>query len=243
LKTTLKITAILLFLVSILSCRTSPYETAEVTAVKQLADVTLTLTYLSEEDLIQLEGKPFRPTDTAMERTGYNPYILPSKGIFQRELLVFRLHAVSEETVLRFTLTDICLTMGGVVDSAKNINRLMVHWDGFLDDSEDTFMRESAMRTLLPYDCIVAPGEPLEGYLVFFKNFPKTGGDAVISIPAETDSGDSGVIEIEFEFYDPKYSGNDGIFVGDEEGGDSGIFDEDQPADDPDSEQTDSVPE
>ena len=185
------------------SCRTVPFETEDRIYIQQVGDVTITLTYLTENDLVKANGRE------------NNPYILKSKGVAQRDLMVFKFKGESDTTKLYFNVTDVSLTMAGVTDNAKNAMRFLTYWKGYVDESEVNAMDSRIRHTILPDLCKILPEKPLEGYLVFNKNFPNMGGEASIQIPAYTDDGDTGIIEIPFYFYDPKYVPKDkknGIF-------------------------------
>jgi hypothetical protein len=171
---------------------TYDYVPEEKTVTKKTGDVTCVLTYMTQLELKQRHG------------TEHNPFINLPKGIFQRDLIVFELEIISEETSLEIPTTKIGMTIGQKSDYAKNIDKFMLYWRGYLNETDYNFMWDKTKLIILPTVIHMGPDRPIKGYLVFFNNYPPEMGQALITLPVVTDSGDYGNIEIPFYLDDPR---------------------------------------
>ncbi|OQX28598.1 MAG: hypothetical protein B0D92_08085 [Spirochaeta sp. LUC14_002_19_P3] len=203
----------ILFISVLSACKTSPPKPVmSEPIVYQVADLTVTLSYLGEEELKSLYGR----NDV---REYVNPYYKYPGMITKQRLLVFNFEASTQENQIEFKLNDISLRIrnkGGDAKSQSYLNNIWSHYE-----QADLLNMEKIMRkTILPREFTVTPEKAVSGYLVFGENYPEDGGEGLITMFVSTPEGEEGKIEIPLQFSADGTVGEkqgEGIFSGNTE--------------------------
>lgn len=227
-----KLLYLLFFPLVLTGCMTYDYVPQNKVVTKKVADVSVTLTYMTQSELRKRHGSES------------NPFVDMPKGVFQRDLVVFLCEIETEETIIEIASPKIIMRMGDKTDKAKTVITYMLYWKGYVNDSIYNAMVDKCKQYLIPQNFTVRPGKKVQGYLVFFNNLPPEMGQAIISIPAVTEGGDAGIIEIPFFLDDPRAreAAAKKKKKGKELDGKPSIFKQEQPSSETGSDQTDDKP-
>jgi len=183
------LTGITILILASLGCQSKPHPTvASQSYVKQYGDITIKVHYMSYDELVAEHG------------SRGNPFIDYPSILTQKDLLTFRLEITTGETSLEIVQKDINFTLGEVSADPVSEHILITLWDPYSESGSDRTRKFSTIRRYVSKGTLKAtPEEPLDTYLVFAKKFPQT-GKALLSLPISTDSGDYGIIDIDFLF-------------------------------------------
>jgi hypothetical protein len=160
--------------------------------VHKTADLTLSLRYLTQEELISLYGRN--------DAFNYqNPYYGYPAVITKKNLIVFDFQATTLESTVQFELNKIFLEIDKVTGTAKSLQYLRSIW-GHYDNADMSRIERTLKKTILDREFTVSPDQPVSGYLVFGENYQEEGGEGMLSLDVATPSGDEGTIEIPIRF-------------------------------------------
>ncbi|MDA3955197.1 hypothetical protein [Oceanispirochaeta sp.] len=171
-------------------CQSHESPIAPGVVIKQdLGDISLTLTLLTEEELLKRHGK------------SGNPFVAYPGKIPRKDFFVFDTTISSESRKVLFNMQEILLNLDtGVSDNAKSRATLLRTWDFYLkDDNSKAQMKRIIKQNLSDNSFTAAPGEDYRGYIVFLVN-TEAAKEGTLLIPVETSDGDKGIIEMPFNF-------------------------------------------
>ncbi|QEN08426.1 hypothetical protein EXM22_10680 [Oceanispirochaeta crateris] len=153
----------------------------------QVADISFTFQLLSEDHLKNLYGKT------------ENPFINFPGRFPKKEFFVFDTEISAETTTLDISRSTMSILIGSDVYKASNDFNLTRAWTPyFASDREQLHMKNKINKLLKPANITVSPENPFKGLLVFL--VPQSEDiDAVIRIPAVSQEGDEGIIEVPFK--------------------------------------------
>lgn len=178
----------LLLLFTFWGCTSKPTMTTLKPLTKKVADITFSLKYLSEKELLSLhrrEGNVF---------ADYPGRIPPKKTI------VFALDISTEETIVNFNINDIHLSIGEQTGASKTQYQILRAWQSYLKEpTAERKAKKMVKQRMFIDEITVTPETPASGWIVFLENYPDS-GSAVLSIEMSTDNGDAGTIEIPMDF-------------------------------------------
>lgn len=169
------------------SCANTPSKVETTEYVQQIGDIVVNVRYLNRGYLLAEHGDDG------------NPYIDFPSMLSKDDLICFELEVYSEETSIEIERSSITLKIGEVTEGSIEKFGLTFLWQSYFDEGEMTEMDSIVDQTMKRGPFKVSPGNPLLTYLVFNGRYPEA-GEALLSLPAITDLGDQGVIEIPFIF-------------------------------------------
>ena len=142
--------------------------------------ITLTLNYLTEDQLIVKFGKK------------NNPFIAPPSVVGINQEMVFEL-SVESQPAGEILLKEVELQFGGKAEGPKNIFHLTRFWEVELtrgDTAEYTLgrMKQVIKKNLLPNKTIIKPGSGSTGLVAFLGKFPRY-GNFTLYIPVFNKNG------------------------------------------------------
>ncbi len=184
----------LLMVILLCGCLSKSPETNQGTISTRVADLTISLTYVSRDTLIERHGKN--------NYYKQNPFVDYPGRIPPKNIVVFETSFRTDESTVLVELKDVKLKIEDKSGKAVNVEYLRNLWQGYTErDQRGRPRLERAARDfMLPEDILVEPGNPASGYLVFPYGYPKEGGDGMLTIIASTSNGDKGTIEIPMSF-------------------------------------------
>lgn len=191
-----------LILLGLTSCNTT-HPVSENKVVKEnVGDIEIQLEILTEAQLKDEFG--FKD----------NPYYNFPGKMPRKYIIVFDCSITAETSTVKFSMEDIVMDLDtGYTDNAKNRTTLLRSWDPYIDsDITEANMKRKIRAGMSENDFTVSPETPYKGYLVFIM---RTEGSTMagINIPAETLSGEKGVINIDFPLIESAPEGiEDSIF-------------------------------
>ena len=198
------------FLLILSSCISPPPEPDKSVIINKTADLTIKLVPISQEELIKRHGS---------NKDYYqNPFYKYPSQLPPRRIVVFNAQFSTEQSCILFSLKKIKLKIDDNSGKATSIDYLLRLWDGYKDDLGWGRLEATCRKYMLPTEFKVTPDKPVSGYLVFANNYPKEGGEGLLTLEVSTDSGDAGTIEIPINFTEdgvkaqPKEK-NTGIFA------------------------------
>ena len=171
-------------LISLFGCRSVDYVPSQDTIVYKLSDITITLTPLSQENLISSYGK------------NENPFINYPGRLPHKTFVVFDVEIRSQNTILESSRRNMELILENVVIRGENKESLTNAWNHYFSSDRQELHMKKTIRELLREDMFtVTPDNPFQGLIVFLIPLKET-SDALLRIPAKTSGGDEGIIEI-----------------------------------------------
>lgn len=170
------------------ACTSQPITMSTNQVSKVVADITVTLNYIGEKELIKLhkkEGNVF---------ANYPGRFPPKKSV------VFQLDISTEESVLHLNTDELFLKIGEISDSAITQDQLLRAWSTYISKPiEEGKAKKMVRMRMLDDEIMVSPDNPVSGWIVFLENYPDD-GEAIMTLNMSTENGDSGAIEIPLDF-------------------------------------------
>jgi len=201
-KHTKHLSGLILLLIFLYSCTTylQTYQVAPIT--REAGSAVFIIKPISESEMYTLIDR------------NINPYVKYPTRATRNYIYVIQLSASSQSDTLLIDYTEISLAIENHKSNALESYEMMNVWAPYVDSFEKSQFRRKLDQTLLPKEIVLAPGQNVSGYMVFFGPYPAY-GNAILSIPAQTPEGDTGTLSFEYTIYaegeDPKE--NTGIFA------------------------------
>ncbi|MBF9018068.1 MULTISPECIES: hypothetical protein [unclassified Oceanispirochaeta] len=190
---------ILMTLLILTACQSTEFTPDTPVIEKTVGDIVFQLRYVTEQESRKRFGDD------------YNPYYNYPGKLPRKQFFVFDTTITTMSSEVEIKLRDITISLDDRSESrARSRRTLDIDWQPYYDSDFEQAQKKANMKKTMSGDTIiVTPDQPFKAWIVFLPSIssdflqniflvPKDGpANALIRIPAKTDSGDEGIVEIE----------------------------------------------